>query len=101
MLCCVGTDIPVVLQVTLSSLWLTLLCTRELAEALAIAHIPPSCSFVSAAVTSCLQAAAFMRLMRQAQHSVFWCETNCALYIYVVMHMQLMHNEYDAIADVT
>lgn len=71
MLCCVGTDVPVVLQVTLSSLWLTLLCTRELAEALAIAHIPPSCSFVSAAVTSCLQAAAFMRLMRQAQHSVF------------------------------
>jgi len=50
MLCCVGTGIPMVLQVTLTSILSTLLCTCELHEALTIAQI--SCSFVSAAVTS-------------------------------------------------
>ncbi len=75
MLCCVGTDISMVLQVTLSFILSTMLRTCELAGALAIAQLPPSCSFVSAAVTSCLQALACMRLTGQAQSIVFWCDT--------------------------
>ena len=59
----------------------TLLCTRELDEALTVAQIPPSWSFVSAAVTSRLQAVACMRLIGQAQSIVFWCDTNYVLYL--------------------
>ena len=81
MLCCVGTDIPMVLQVMLSCLYSTLLCTRELDEALTVAQVPPSWSFVSAAVTSRLQAVACMRLTGQAQSIVFWCDTNYVLYL--------------------
>ncbi len=89
-----------VLQVALSSIFSTLLCTCELTGVLTIVHVPPSRSFVSAAVTSCLQALACMRLIGQAQHNhcVCWHETN---WMSVMMHIQLMHNGCDVIADVT